>query len=104
MVAYTDVASLSGGIMQQEHQPIYEASHALVVGINSYSDPRFVPLGKAEDDARAMAVLLSSAPYHFKVASLMGQQATRQAILSELHKLRRARPDDRILVYFAGHG
>ena len=36
---------------EQPYTPTYSASRALLVGIDSYQDQRFVPLGKAEDDA-----------------------------------------------------
>lgn len=89
---------------EPQHLARYGTSHALIVGINSYADPRFVPLGQAEKDASEVAALLSAPPYNFQISLLLGQQATRQAILAELHKLRRTKPDDRIVVYFAGHG
>ena len=85
-------------------QPVYSGSHALVVGINSYADPRFVSLGKAEDDATSFAKLLAAPPYNFEVTRLLGRKATRQAILEALFNLRRTQPDDRVIVYFAGHG
>src|SRR5689334_5147065 len=90
--------------MQSAHQPSYTASHALVIGINSYDDPRFVPLGQAEEDAASVADLLKATPYNFNVSLILGKAATRQAILGELFRLRRTNPDDRIIVYFAGHG
>lgn len=87
-----------------EVQAAYNNSHALVVGINSYSDPRFMPLGNAEADATTFGQLISQPPYNFQVTTLLGAQATRQAILDALHNLRRTGADDRVLVYFAGHG
>ncbi len=84
--------------------PLYTGSYALVVGINSYTDPRFVPLGKAEDDAAAFANFLESPAYGFHVTRLLGVQATRKAVLEALYNLRRGSASDRILVYFAGHG
>jgi hypothetical protein len=89
---------------QAVYKPLYTKSHALVIGINSYSDPRFAPLGQAEDDARAVAEVLAADPYNFNVTTLIGHDATRQAILGALFKLRKAQEDERILVYFAGHG
>ena len=38
-----------------EIQAGYIHSYALVIGINSYTDPRFVTLGNAEEDAAAFA-------------------------------------------------
>jgi hypothetical protein len=82
----------------------YGSSIALVIGINSYQDARFVPLGEAEADAQAMANLLAGAPYNFTVDLLLGEQATRSNILQHLFRLRSAQPDDRSIIYFAGHG
>lgn len=90
--------------MIEEYQPRYEKSYALIIGIDTYSDPRFSPLGEAEADAKAMAALLGAPPFDFEVVVLLGDQATRRAILKALFALRSTQPDDRILVYFAGHG
>lgn len=85
-------------------QPHYENSHALVIGINAYQHEGFSPLGKARTDAEAVAGVLSGNPYHFQVTLLVDEDATRQRILSELHALRNKGLNDRILIYFAGHG
>ena len=45
-----------------EYQPLYTGSRALVIGIDSYADPRFMPLGEAETDAAAFAELISVPP------------------------------------------
>lgn len=87
-----------------DYQSRYFNSLALVIGINSYTDRRFATLGEAEADARAMADLLAGSPFNFTVRTLYGQEATRDAILEELFKLRNTQPDDRVLFYFAGHG
>ncbi|MGF1506081.1 MAG: caspase family protein [Anaerolineae bacterium] len=85
-------------------KPYYNRSYALVIGINSYADPRFVTLGEAEADAAAVAKLLAAAPHGYQVQPLLGEQATRPAIQNALHDLRATDANDRILVYFAGHG
>jgi|GEM_PF-3258499 len=87
-----------------EIQAGYIHSYALVIGINSYTDPRFVTLGNAEEDAAAFAALISIPPYKFEVTTLLGSKATRKEILEALFKLRKAELNDRIIVYFAGHG
>jgi len=75
-------------------------SFALVVGNNGYSAlPR---LDTAVADAKAMAALLEQ-DYGFGVRLLV--DADRYAILSALNDLRlQFGPDDRLLVYYAGHG
>lgn len=87
-----------------DYRSSYSKSLALIVGVNTYSDPRFVPLGQAEADANSFADLLSAPPYSFEITKLLGAAATKNAILQELYKLRRTQPDDRLIVYFAGHG
>jgi formylglycine-generating enzyme required for sulfatase activity len=87
-----------------EYQPGYRNSYALIIGIDSYTDPHFVSLGEAEDDARRLAEALAAPPHNFQVTLLLGEQATRRAILRALFDLRSTGPDDRVLVYFAGHG
>ncbi len=51
-----------------------------------------------------MARLLSSSPLGFNIRTLIGQEATKAAILEALFSLRSAQPDDRLVIYFAGHG
>ena len=38
-----------------DYQPLYTNSYALVIGINDYDHPGFIPLGEAESDAESMA-------------------------------------------------
>jgi uncharacterized caspase-like protein len=88
------------------YKPTYEKSWALVIGINDYRAAS--PLGYARQDAEAFAEILTS---HFgflqnNVVVLLDQDATRARILSEfLHFTEDCiSPDDRIAVFFAGHG
>src|SRR5262245_33861943 len=89
---------------ESQYQPIYVNSMALVVGINEYADPRFPPLGNAEQDANNMADLLAGSKFQFNVTRLVNAEATRQNIMAALFNLRSCGPDDRVIVYFAGHG
>ena len=85
------------------YQPFYERSHALVIGINAY-DPGLPPLQTAVQDAEAVARVLEE-DLSFEVALLRDQEATRDAILENINStLTRAKPDDRVCIYFAGHG
>jgi hypothetical protein len=81
-----------------EYRSSYTNSYALIVGINVYSDPRFVSLGNAESDAHSMATLLTVPPYEFAVTLLLGENATRSAILQALFQLRRSQADDHVWV------
>ena len=87
-----------------DYKPLYDKSYALVIGIDSYSDPRFPTLGNAASDAKSIADLLAGPPFNFNVTTLFNEAATRQGILTALFGLRSTGPDDRILIYFAGHG
>jgi len=85
------------------YQPVYENSHALVIGINDYGSA-FPPLQTALQDAEAVARTLAD-DLGFSVSLLRDAEATRDAILENINNtLTRTRPDDRVCVYFAGHG
>jgi hypothetical protein len=95
----------AAGVTMSPYQNTYTASHAIVVGIDDYAEPKFKPLGKAEADARDVARVLAAKPYSFSVRTLLGGKATKAAIIGALRDLRTAtRPDDRVVFYFAGHG
>lgn len=83
--------------------PLYAQSHALIIGIDHYSDPLMAPLGAAEADARALAETLAAPPHSFQVRSLIGAEATKENIIAALDALAGAAPEDRLLVYFSGH-
>ncbi len=84
--------------------PLYKESHALVIGINDYLHAS--PLTYAENDATSIAELLVQR-FSFekgKVTLLIGAQASRNAIIREYLRFQKTDKNDRILVYFAGHG
>lgn len=89
------------------YQSNYQKSWALVVGINDYQ--LCGKLGYARNDAQAVADVLVS-DFQFpkeNVKLLLDGEATKQAILDAL--LAHSEPgvvsaDDRLLVFFAGHG
>ena len=85
------------------YQPTYEKSHALVIGINDYG-PDLPPLQVAVQDAEAVARSLGD-DLGFDVVLLRDQEGTRDAILENVNNtLSHAKPDDRVCIYFAGHG
>lgn len=76
--------------------------HALVIGNNSYADASFPALGSAVNDATAVAQLLRER-YGYETRLLLN--AGRLDTLSALAELRgRLKPEDNLLVYYAGHG
>lgn len=88
------------------YAPKYENSYALVVGINNYLTAS--PLEYAVNDAEAVASLLES-DFDFKsenIKLLLNESATRHEIMSTFmsHAKSHVSPDDRIFVFFAGHG
>jgi len=78
----------------------YGRYHALVIGNNNY---RYMGnLRTAVNDARRVASVLKD-DYGFKVKLL--RNATRDDVIKSLSQLRReVRPEDNLLVYYAGHG
>ncbi len=86
----------------------YRESWAVVIGIDAYKNwPR---LSYAANDARAVQDILVRR-YHFKpenVTLLLNDEATRERILSilgdQLADGAKVKKDDRVFVFFAGHG
>jgi formylglycine-generating enzyme required for sulfatase activity len=77
-------------------------SYAVVIGINDYEKvPR---LTYAKADAAAIAATLKQRG--FAVTELYDKQASRRNILSELGDklVDRVKEDDRVLIFYAGHG
>jgi caspase domain-containing protein len=85
-------------------RPLFTNSYALVVGINDYNHPSWPDLTYAVTDAQGFSRYLQE--QGFTVTSLYDAQATRAAILSALEDdlAPRLGENDRVLVFFAGHG
>jgi tetratricopeptide (TPR) repeat protein len=86
-------------------------SYALVVGVGDYKNlPPAARLAFAERDAEAIySILISPEGGNFRaenVRKLTGARATLANLRNELETWlpAAAKPDDRVLVYFAGHG
>lgn len=81
--------------------------HVLLVGVDAPRDPRIRPLEFAEADASGLAAVLAErADRERQITLLVGERATRARIARVLTEElpRRLRPDDAMLVYFAGYG
>src|SRR5690242_10334130 len=76
---------------------------ALVVGIDAYDGKFAPPLRFCVRDAREVAEALRLPEFGFEVRTLMNEQATTEAILSNVVDLVETEPQ-LIAVYFAGHG
>src|SRR5262249_29878576 len=81
----------------------YDKSWAIVIGVDMYL--KYPRLGYAVADARAVASVLP--PLGFpkeNIYVLLDSKATKAEIEATLRKLGSMGPNDRLLVYFAGHG
>ncbi len=81
--------------------------HVVAVGINQYEDPAF-DLGFAKPDAASIARFFEQQSNRLfssvRVVKLFDKDATKTNIQEALNQLQRARPEDVVLVYLAGHG
>jgi hypothetical protein len=76
--------------------------YALVIGIDKYRN--FETLKTAASDANTIAQILQD-NYNFYVTKLIDEDATRANIYNEINDFRKKlRKEDRLLIYFAGHG
>jgi hypothetical protein len=87
--------------------PTYARSHALLIGIaGAYEAPGFPVLRNAVRDVEAVERALerdTKSPW--EVTRLLEGEATRVAIIQALIDLKRhVADDDRVLIYYAGHG
>ena len=85
---------------------LYRTSWALVIGINRYQDTRIPSLRYAENDAIAVQARLQALGFPAnQIVSLLGAQATRNAIQNTLDALdRRMNKEDRLVVFAAARG
>ncbi len=77
---------------------------ALIIGIQDYDDINIPDLETPLNDARQMATVLKD-KYGFKIKLLLDKKATKKAIYNALRTITgSAKPEDSILIYYAGHG
>ncbi|MCP4043479.1 MAG: caspase family protein [Gammaproteobacteria bacterium] len=83
---------------------LYGQSWAVVIGVNDYRHRDIADLHYAVADAEAVAGHLPDKGWN--VTILLEKQATRQNIVDMLSgdMEQKAGPEDRLLVFFAGHG
>jgi hypothetical protein len=88
-----------------EFSNFYDHSYALVVGINKYENVE--RLKYATNDAKSVATMLQN-NFGFdpgNITILLDDKADRESIMRAFDQLRRnAKKDDRVFVFFAGHG
>jgi len=85
-----------------EYQTVYTRSHALVVGIDEYNDDELDDLENAVRGANTAADLLRNI-YGFETELLLNEHASQENIFNWFTSIN-ASSDDRVLIYFAGHG
>ena len=88
------------------YSPFYEGSFALIIGINNYQKAPL--LGYAVSDATAVAEVLKT-NFDFpeeNIKLLLDEKATKNNIMKTFMSYinNNVSPNDRILVFFAGHG
>jgi TPR repeat protein len=86
---------------------LYTQSWALIIGINRYRSSAIRPLSYAEKDARDIKTALERTGFPSdNIFLLLNHEATKDAIEEHFYERlgRRANQDDRVLVFFAGHG
>ncbi|MNU67116.1 Peptidoglycan-N-acetylglucosamine deacetylase [compost metagenome] len=108
VVSASKKAAPDDGVAATSGDTLYRESHALVIGIDKYA--KWPGLHHAVPDAKAMEQLLVTR-FGFKpenITALYDDQATRANILRALNEKltdgKRVKRDDRVLVFFAGHG
>ena len=78
---------------------------ALIIGINDYQDEKIDDLKTAVNDAREMSRALKSDYGFDDVTLLLNEQANESNIIHSLRILAtQSKPDDSVLIYYAGHG
>src|SRR5437764_1358325 len=80
----------------------YATSWALVIGIDRYQHTS--RLVHAKNDAEAVGEMLRDRFGFTNITSLLDAYASRDQIRKSFLKFTSVGPDDRVLVYFAGHG
>ncbi|PCH94786.1 MAG: hypothetical protein COB85_05220 [Bacteroidetes bacterium] len=78
--------------------------YALIIGIDRYTGT-WPALGNAVNDAKAVEALLKSKYKFDHFRKLYDNQATREAIISEMEWLvANVKPQDNLFIYYSGHG
>jgi len=83
-------------------QPAPPTKRALIIGINTFRNPRIASI-LGEDDARRVKFEAEKASY--RVTSLLGAQATKANIEKALQQFKdEVGPNDTVLIYVSSHG
>jgi len=86
-------------------EDIYDNSYALIIGIDKYKNVK--KLNYAVDDAESIKAILEESFYFpsDNISILTNEEATKQNILKSFSYItKKAKVNDRVLIFFAGHG
>lgn len=103
------VAVVQAAQVTPESVPADRVLHVLSIGIDRFQDAKIHRLAYCEKDAAAVAGMFQDPRYagyaSINAVTLLGPQATRQAVTQALRDLaQRARPQDTVVIFFASHG
>lgn len=77
--------------------------YALIIGINTFRDSKNLAPIFGEDDAKV--VIKAAAKARYAVTALLGNNATKSNIESELENIKnKVRPNDSLFIYISSHG
>lgn len=83
--------------------PVFADTFVVCIGIGKYAHPKAENLSKTEPDAKAMAAFYKKGTEN--VITITGKYATKDTILKSIKsQFGRAKPGDKIVFYFSGHG
>ncbi len=85
----------------------YDSAHAVLIGIDEYRSNDFDDLETPVSDIRRIRSALVDLGWHDDddhMTVLTNEQADEDSIDRALHALKRAGPNDQVLVFFSGHG
>ena len=104
VLALAAILTLATSAAGQAQQDLYAKSYALVIGIGKYPSRHWPNLPHGRKDAEGMHRFLTG--QGFEVIPLYDEDATRARILQVMEDelAPKLRDDDRILVFYSGHG
>lgn len=90
----------------QQLRGYFPFTQALIIGVEKFADKNIPQLQYARRDAEGLSRLLrsSSSVSGSNIQVLLDENAHKKKIMEAFEGFKKVTPDDRILIYFAGHG